>query len=182
MDETIFYEQPYDTTAEGGIIEAYLNRFLGIRVSGCVLQIDKGYAKIYTDNTPIRHVYIRDNKGRRVDVTFQVGKIFAPTDGWQGGGYGLTYASGYGQLQGVLPAHIDEEFTRALSTNVALPQDIALAMRRMGEILTDREGSRPDIEAQSQELGSTEWIPPMYRATIPTDIRGMLMNHRKVAL
>ena len=182
MEETIFFEQPYDTTSAGLTIESFLNRFLGIRVSGAVLQIDAGYAKIFTDNTPIRHVQIKDNKGQTVAVTFQGGKIFSPTGGWKGGGYSLIYASGYGHLQGVLPAHIPTEFTTALSTNVALPQDIDVAMRRLGEVFVDREGSRPDIDSQSQEFGNTNWIPAVYRATIPTEIRGMLMNHRKVAL
>ena len=181
MEETIFYEQPYDTTSAGGAIEAYLNRFLGIRVSGCVLNLE-GDVRVFTDNTPIRHVVMRDNKGQPVSSYYQGGKIFPPTNGWTRGGYSLTYASGYGRLQGTLPAHIDPTFTSVLAGNLPLPQDLGLALRRLQEIFVDREGGRPDLDSQSQEFGNTNWISPVYRATIPTEIRGLLMNHRKVAI
>ena len=181
MNEVIFYEQPYDTTSEGLAVEAYLNRFLGIRVSGCVLQIPAGYGHIYTDNKPIRHVVLKDSKGRAVTgLRFRGRRVFAPLDGWTAGGYTLTYASGYGQLQGVLPVDVDQSFTAALSTTLSLPNDIALAMRRLGEVFIDREGSRPDVDSSSQEFGNTNYISPVYRATIPTELRGLLMNHRQV--
>ena len=182
MSETIFFEQKWDSTPEGEVIETYLNRWLGIRVSGCVLQIGRGFATIYTDNIPIRHVLIRDSRGQEVAVTFRGGRIFSPADGWTGGGYGLTYASGYGSLAGILPAHIDASFTRALSERIDPPNDIMLALRRLRETFEDREGARPDIQSQSQEFGNTQWVSAVYRATIPTEIRGLLMNHRKIAI
>lgn len=182
MNEQIFFEQKWDSTAEGEAIETYLNRWLGIRVSGCVLQIDKGFASILTDNKPIRHILIRDNQGQPISTTFRGGRIFAPIGGWSGGGYSLTYASGYGRLLGVLPAHIDQTFTAALSENLDPPNDITLALRRLAETFEDREGGRSDIQSQSQEFGNTQWVSAVYRATIPTEIRGLLMNHRKVAI
>ena len=182
MNETIFFEQPWDTTPEGLAVEKFLNRFLGIRVSGCVLTLDDGPATIYTDNIPIRHVLITDSKGQTVNVGFLKGRIFPPTNGWTRGGYRLTYASGFGRLAGVLPSHLDASFTAALGDNIEPPNDIQLAIRRLGETFNDREGARADIQSSSQEFGNTQLISAVYRATIPTEIRGLLMNHRKIAI
>ena len=187
--EKFLFQKKFDDRVSTPIIEQYLNKKLGITVSEFkfdVVTTDDRFMPIYTDQEPIRHLVIRNTKGLPVYVNYNKNTIHIPTNGWQLGQYDITYAAGYGKIEShelpVVVEMIDQGFTTALATELLPPNDITYAIIELDKILADRKDQRADLDSYAGDLGSTNWVNPSERYTIPMNIMGILIPHRKLTI
>ena len=192
MNDQILWQQPLAETPATRAVEAYLARKLGIVIAHRIIDIDMDnrYAAFYSDYYPLRFaVVIREGENYYPYVDNQtiyprIGSVSGHTDGWDMGRIELIYAGGYGQVAS-LPqdiARFDTGLAPALATNLILPQDISYAIQELDKTFDDRRDNFADRDSVTGELGSVNYIEAQYRSTIPTEIRGLLMNHRRVSL
>lgn len=195
MNDQILWTKPISETAATGTAESYLNRKLGITIAQRELSIDRdnNYAAIFVQHYPIRFAVIIKPNGDKdypyVDNQTIYPRISGATgldnkDGWAIGSNTLIYAGGYGLATG-LPEHItdiDRGIATALAKELPLPYDIDYAIKQLQKTFDDRENNFADRDSQSGDMGSINYISPRYKSAIPTEIMGMLINHRKTAI
>lgn len=187
MIEEIIYQEDYDDKTATDVVQRYLNRHLGITVAVIPITVESiADMTVYINQYPVRFAIVTDSAGVEQDATYFNRRIYAPHfSPWKLGDARITYASGFGLLKGTLPTGLHPDFTSNLTNarlNRLLPRDIASAIGSMENILADRAHNRADVQSYSGSLANTQYLSPVYRATIPTEVRGLLMNHRRVVV
>ena len=183
MEEFVLYQQPYDNRAATAAAQAYMNRWLGISIIEAYVTVDNGVSGFFASQYPIRHAIMIDSTGSDIAIKWDNRRLVRPRDvRWGRGTYTIQYASGYGVVSDPLPAVVDSSFQSALATQHLLPFDIATGIDQLQETLDDRAEQRADVDSMSGQLGSTSFLGSTYRSAIPTQIKGLFYNHRRVVV
>ena len=184
--EQILLQERYDDRPATAAAQSYMNRHIGITIAEFTFSpvAQKGKS-IYSHEYPIRHAILLDENLMEIPIGWGQRRIYlSGNQQLKGDKYIVQYASGFGSYSQPLPDSVDSSFVRPLAdyNKVDLPPDISLGIDQLQRLLDQRKNQRFDQTSMSGQLGSVSYPNPQYRMTIPSEIKGLFYNHRRIVV